>query len=106
MIAGEVKTAIAIRMLAGGSYLDLVPLFDVSISRLYQVLDDFLDWIIRTLEFQLVPWLRASNWDALIERANSPLWSAGWPCSADTITKAKRSTRPRQLLLPQRVLCP
>jgi hypothetical protein len=33
-IPGEVKVAIAIRMLAGGSYLDLVPLFLVSSSHL------------------------------------------------------------------------
>ena len=36
-VCGEVKVANGLRMMAGGSYLDLVPLFDVSKSHLYAV---------------------------------------------------------------------
>ena len=50
-IPGEVRVAVSIRMLAGGSYLDLVPLFDVSTSGLYVVLGDFLEWTLLTFEF-------------------------------------------------------
>jgi DDE superfamily endonuclease len=68
-IPGEVKVAVAIRMLAGGSYLDLAPLFDVSTSHLYQILDDFLSWILDTFEFPLVGWLRQRKWHEITSRA-------------------------------------
>jgi DDE superfamily endonuclease len=70
LIAGEIKVAISIRMLAGGSYIDLVPLFHVSTSHLYNIVDLFLAWILKTFEFPLVPWLRERNWDALTNLAN------------------------------------
>ncbi len=34
-VAGEVKVAVSLRMLAGAAYLDLVPLFSVSTTHLY-----------------------------------------------------------------------
>jgi hypothetical protein len=49
-ISGQIKVAVSIRMLAGGSYLDLVPLFQISTSHLYQVLDDFLHWVLKTFQ--------------------------------------------------------
>lgn len=64
-ISGEVKMGIGIRMLAGGSYLDLVPLFDTCSSHLYTTFDIFLNWILATLSFPLVEWLRERNWKAL-----------------------------------------
>jgi DDE superfamily endonuclease len=69
-ICGEVKVAVCLRMLAGGSYLDLVPLFDVSKSHLYKFFHDFIDWILLTFEFPLVRWLRERDWQHLIDRAN------------------------------------
>ena len=57
-------------MLAGGSYLDLVPLFSVATSALYLILDDFLDWVLASLEFPLVKWLQEGRWDALQHLAN------------------------------------
>jgi hypothetical protein len=69
-IAGEVKLGICIRMLAGGSYLDLVPLFDLSSSHLYNVFTIFLDWITATFELPLARWLRERNWEQLQARAN------------------------------------
>jgi DDE superfamily endonuclease len=70
LILGEVKVTIMVRMLAGGSYLDLVPLFDLCKSHLYNVFSDFLSWIRQTLEFPLVRWIRERNWQQLIKRAN------------------------------------
>jgi DDE superfamily endonuclease len=70
LIAGEIKVAISIRMLAGGSYIDLVSLFHVSKSHLYNIVDLFLHWILKTFEFPLVPWLRERNWQALTNLAN------------------------------------
>ena len=65
LIAGKLKIAVSIRLLAGGSYLDLVPLFGVSSSHLYNIFEQFLQWIISTLEFPLVAWLRQGNWTAI-----------------------------------------
>lgn len=62
-IAGEITTSI--RMLAGVSYLDLVPLFVVDTSHLYSIFTQFLSWISKTLEFPLVGWLRSRKWEAL-----------------------------------------
>ena len=64
-ISGEFKTAIALRMLAGGSYLDLCPLFDVHPSYIYCILDQFLDWVRSTFEFPLMNLLKTRNWEAL-----------------------------------------
>jgi hypothetical protein len=57
-------------MLAGGSYLDLVPLFAVSASHLYNIFNVFLNWILFTFEFPLVSLLRERKWDVLHELAN------------------------------------
>jgi DDE superfamily endonuclease len=70
-ISGEIKVAIAIRMLAGGSYLDLVPLFEVSTSHLYNIFHTFIAWVLQTLEFPLVAWLRECNWTAINHLANT-----------------------------------
>lgn len=65
LIPGEVKTAIAIRLLAGGSYLDLVPLFDISGSHIYVIFDEFLDWVLQAFQFPLATYLNEDNWSAL-----------------------------------------
>jgi hypothetical protein len=69
-ISGEVKLGLSLRLLAGGSYLDLVPLFSVSTSHLYSIFDDFLDWILQTLQFPLARNLRERQWGQLKELAN------------------------------------
>ena len=69
-ISGEVKVGVCIRMLAGGSYLDLVPLFDVCKSYLYTVFGQFLDWVLQTFRFPLVKWIRNGNWEVLNHLAN------------------------------------
>lgn len=68
--SGEVKVALAMRLLAGGSHLDLVPLFDVSVSRFHTVFDDFMDWILLAMEFPLARWPREEKWSALESLAN------------------------------------
>lgn len=65
LIPGEIKVAISIRILAGGSYLDLVPLFDVSSAKIYVILEEFIDWVLRTFQFPLVDYLHDENWNAL-----------------------------------------
>jgi DDE superfamily endonuclease len=70
-IPGEIKVAISIRMLAGGSYLDLVPLFEVSTSHLYSIFHTFLAWMLKTFQFPLVPLLRDRNWPAINQLADA-----------------------------------
>lgn len=64
-IAGEIKVALSLRTLAGGSYFDLVPLFAVSTAALYKIFLKFLERVLLTFEFSLVGWLRGNNWEVL-----------------------------------------
>lgn len=64
-IQGEVKVAVSIRMLAGGSHLDLILLFDISSGYIYVLFKQFLDWVLATLKFPLVEWLVNRKWDVL-----------------------------------------
>jgi len=66
---GEVKAAVLIRILTGGSYLDLVPLFGLVQSYIYKVFDQFVVWVIATFEFPLVKMLRQQQWNVLHEFA-------------------------------------
>lgn len=65
LIPGEVKAAISIRLLAGGSYLDLMPLYDISVSYIYVIFDEFLDWVLKAFEFPLTKYITDENWTAL-----------------------------------------
>ena len=65
LIPGEVKVAIALRLLSGGSYLDLMPLFDVSNPHIYVIFDDFLDWVLSAFHFPLAGFLEREDWGAL-----------------------------------------
>ena len=56
-------------MMAGGSYLDLIPLFDVSKSHLYRVFHEFTNWIISLYEFPLPRWLQEGKWETLTKAA-------------------------------------
>lgn len=68
-VAGEMRSAISLRLLAGGSYLDLVLLFDVVKSQIYDSFDIFIVWVNRTYRFPLLDWLRCENWLKLHELA-------------------------------------
>ena len=63
--SGEIKLAVTIRLLAGGSYLDLIPLFDIVKSSIYSVFDQVIGWVIKTLSFPLVETLRDENWTVM-----------------------------------------
>ena len=41
-----------------------MPLFDVSVARIYVIFDEFLRWILTALEFPLLGYLENENWDA------------------------------------------
>jgi DDE superfamily endonuclease len=65
-----VKLALSIRILAGGSYLDIVPMFQVSTSWLYTIFEDFLEWILQAFEFPLTRILRERKLGLLEDIAN------------------------------------
>ena len=64
-ISGEFKVAITLRILAGGSYLDLCPLFDVHPSYVFVLFEDVLAWVRKTFDFPLTKYLTDRNWPAL-----------------------------------------
>ena len=70
LISGEIKVGVSIQMLAGGSHLDLVPLFEVSTSGLHNLFSECLEWALLTLEFPLVRWIHNGNWEVLNHLAN------------------------------------
>lgn len=65
LIPGEIKAALSIRVLAGGSYLDLAPLFDVSSSHIYLIFDEFLDWVLKAFTFPLTCCIQEEDWIVL-----------------------------------------
>jgi DDE superfamily endonuclease len=69
-IAGEIKVALSLRMLAGGSYLDIVVLFGIKTTHIYNIFHQFISWVLKTFRFPLVPWLREGNWNQLEQLAN------------------------------------
>ena len=71
LIPGEVKVAISLRLLAGGSYLDLMPLFDVSVPHIYVILDEFISWVLLAFQFPLAQYLLEEDWSALEKIAES-----------------------------------
>ena len=64
-IPGEIKVAVSLRLLAGGSYLDLHPLFQVSVSAIYGIFDEFIEWIEAAFSFPLVGYLQDNQWNEL-----------------------------------------
>jgi len=68
-IPGETKLVVTIRLLAGGSCLDLIPLFGLAKSTVCAVFDEVIGWIIKTLKFPLVSVLRDEKWELLHELA-------------------------------------
>jgi hypothetical protein len=65
LISGEVKVAVSLRILAGGSYLDLAPLFDVSTGHIYSIFNQFLQWVLSAFEFPLSRYIYEEDWKAL-----------------------------------------
>ena len=61
-ISGEVRMAISICMLSGGSYLDLMGVTGFGIKssgHIYHIFHDFIGWLHDTFDFPLVHMLRA-----------------------------------------------
>lgn len=65
LIAGEIKTAISLRLLAGGSYLDMMPLFDVSVAHIYLIFEEFLHWVLKAFDFPLARLIQEQDREAL-----------------------------------------
>ena len=70
-ISGEIKVAIGIRMLAGGSYLDLFNLYSCSPAAIYLIFDVFLEWILLTFDFPLAKCVRDGDFRLMEDSAAS-----------------------------------
>jgi len=66
-IPGEVKVAVTIRLLTGGSYLNLVPLFGMVRSHIYKTFDQVIEWVNIAFEMPLVSILCKKQWSVLHE---------------------------------------
>jgi len=60
-VCGKTKPAVTIHLFAGGSCMDLVPLFGLAKSTVCIVFDEVVGWIIETLKFPLVSVLRGEK---------------------------------------------
>jgi hypothetical protein len=69
-ISGELKLAITIRMLAGGSYLDLMFGFSISRSTLYREFDNMIYWINQFFKFDLSGFLKNKDVESLKSISN------------------------------------
>jgi hypothetical protein len=65
MVPGEIRMAIALRLLAGGSYLDLGCIFWVSSSFIYKIFAECIAWVLETFHFPLPALIRRGNWSEL-----------------------------------------
>jgi hypothetical protein len=65
ILSGELKLAITIRLLAGASYLDVLMIFGISKTSLYNVFHEVNVWIVKTLKFPLTDWIVKKNEEAL-----------------------------------------
>ena len=78
LIPGKVKVALSLRLLAGGSYLDLMPLFDVSVASIYYIFDEFLEWVLTAFEFPLVKYIQEEDHGALAAIAELFSYGSNW----------------------------
>jgi hypothetical protein len=71
VISGELKLAMAIRMLAGASYLDLLDTYDVGPVSIYASFHHTISWINQTFDFVLHRMLAEKDADGLQRIADS-----------------------------------
>ena len=60
-ISGEIKVAIMLRILAGSSYLDMLMIFCVGKTTVYDAFHEIITWINSTFEFELRGLLESEN---------------------------------------------
>jgi hypothetical protein len=71
VISGELKLAMAIRMLAGASYLDLLDTYDVGSCSVYKSFHKAISWINQTFDFALHRMLQEKDEHGLQKIADS-----------------------------------
>jgi hypothetical protein len=69
-ISGELKLAIAIQMMAGASYVDLIFGFLISQSTLYREFDNIITWINESFQFSLAGFIKNKDEEKLIDISN------------------------------------
>jgi DDE superfamily endonuclease len=64
-IPGELKLAILLRLLAGACYIDMIALFHVSETSVWNVFHEAITWVRQTFTFPLRELLEKKDWPAL-----------------------------------------
>lgn len=64
-LPGEVKVAVTLRMLSGGSYLDLENIFCVCHRSVYASFHQVVDWVVSSFQFNLPVQLEEKKWGEL-----------------------------------------
>lgn len=65
IVSGELKLAVTIRMLAGGSYLDIILSYGIKSAEVYRVFHECKDWINLAFKLPLVDYLNNEDLPAL-----------------------------------------
>jgi DDE superfamily endonuclease len=65
IVSGEMKVACTLRMLAGGSYVDILMAYNISNCQVYTVFHEVIGWIGSTFAFPLTNYLLSENIAAL-----------------------------------------
>jgi hypothetical protein len=59
--SGKLKVAVMLRLMAGASYLDLLLIFGICTSSIYNVFHKATAWIVATFEFPLLKWIATKD---------------------------------------------
>jgi hypothetical protein len=65
MVLGEIRMAITLQLLAGGSHLDLGSVFWVSSAFIYKIFAECIGWVLETFHFPLPALCCDGNWSTL-----------------------------------------
>ena len=63
VLPGEIKIAIFLQILAGGSYLDVMAIYHVVNTTVYRCFQTVLKWVHNSFNFPLVNILQMQQWD-------------------------------------------
>ena len=102
-IPGEVKVAAGLRMMAGGSYLDIAPLFYIGGNWVHDIFREFVGWVLVTFNFTLYRDILDCNWtrckqtaDAFAQKTDGKFWG----CIGALDGLAVRIKCPSQRMVP------
>ena len=70
ILPGELKVAIMLRLLAGACYLDMIGMFHICDTTVFEVFHEAIGWVIKAFKFPFREMIEQKNWSALREIAD------------------------------------